>query len=88
MTACYRAFIIKFMNPKEKAQELYAKFQCHSESFHEEEHTKGCVHIAIDEIISALNITTGHCTLRKLDQQEVEMDISYWESVRSALNAL
>ncbi len=76
------------MTPKEKAQELYDKFQAHSESFHEQEHTKECVRIAIDEIISALNITTGHCTLRKLDRQEVEMDISYWESVKLALNTL
>lgn len=88
MTACYRAFIIKNMTPKEKAQELYDAFQQHSESFHEEEHTKECVKIAIFEIINSIKITTGHCTLRKLDQQEVEMDISYWESVRSALNAL
>jgi len=42
----------------------------------------------VDEIIEALRITTGHCTLRKLDEQEVNSDIRYWEGVKKEIDLL
>jgi hypothetical protein len=70
------------MTPKEKAEELYNKFLEHSAEFYEKLHTKECVIICIDEIIKSLEITTGHCELRKLDLQEVQMDFDFWNKVK------
>lgn len=42
----------------------------------------------VDEIIEALKITTGHCELRRLDQQEVQSDFDYWNKVKAEINAL
>ena len=41
----------------------------------------------VNEIIEALKTTTGHCELRRLDQQEVEMDFAFWERVKVAIEA-
>ena len=42
----------------------------------------------VDEIIEALKITTGHCELRRLDQQEVQSDFDYWNKVKTEIDAL
>jgi hypothetical protein len=44
--------------------------------------------ICVDEIIDALKITTGHCELRRLDQQEVQSDFAFWEQVKTEIEAL
>ena len=41
----------------------------------------------VNEIIEALKITTGHCELRRLDQQECEMDFAFWDRVKSEIDA-
>lgn len=42
----------------------------------------------VNEIIEALKITTGHCELRRLDQQEVNKDFDYWDRVKLEINNL
>lgn len=43
-----------------------------------------CLYI-IDEIIESLKITTGHCSLNRLDEQEVNSDLNYWYKVKQAI---
>ncbi len=72
------------MNTSEKAKMLIKKFANHSMGDSIESNlnsAKNCALIAVEEITSALNITTGHCELRRIDQQEVENDLAYWEQV-------
>lgn len=40
----------------------------------------------VDEIISALQITTGHCELRHLDLQEIQNDFRFWQQVRQDID--
>jgi len=42
----------------------------------------------VNEIISALETTTGHCDLRKLDAQEVQSDFNYWNHVKKEIHEL
>lgn len=49
------------------------------------ENAKQCALIHVDEIIKALKITTGHCTLRLGDRQEVHMDFEWWDRVKSII---
>lgn len=57
------------MRPEEKSEELIARFG--------EMKAKMCV----DEIIKALEITTGHMDLKRNDLLEYNSDIDYWERV-------
>jgi hypothetical protein len=49
---------------------------------------KTCAGISIDETIDAIKTTTGHCTLRLLDRQEVASDISYYEKAKEYLQTI
>jgi len=40
-----------------------------------------CAKIAAEKIIEAIETTTSHCDLRKLDRQEVQSDIEFWNEV-------
>ena len=51
-------------------------------------HAKAQAQFVVDEIIEALKITTGHCELRRLDQQEVQSDFDYWNKVKVEIEAL
>jgi hypothetical protein len=51
-------------------------------------HAKAQAQFVVDEIIDALKITTGHCELRRLDQQEVQSDFDYWNKVKAQIEAL
>lgn len=42
----------------------------------------------VKEIIKALEITTGHCELRRLDEQEVSRDLQYWNDVITEIEIL
>jgi hypothetical protein len=87
------------MEAKSKAIELrdkHAKFQTYTVGFEVDSHSefvrlqraKQSALITVDEIIEALKITTGHCELRRLDQQEVQSDFDYWNKVKTEIAAL
>lgn len=83
------------MTPQEKANELVTKYKSLAYtnlfSFREESNltnSKKCALVAVDEIIEAIETTIGHCQLRRLDQQEVEMDIDYWNKVKTEIDKL
>lgn len=83
------------MNAKQKANEIANKFVTRSvfdmsnEQLKEERViAKRNALICVDEIIDALKITTGHCELRKLDQQEVDSDFAFWDKVKTEIEAL
>jgi hypothetical protein len=83
------------MNEKQKAREIASKFVTRSvfdmsnEQLKEERTTaKRNALICVNEIIEALKITTGHCELNKLDQQEVSSDLAYWEKVETELKEM
>ncbi len=42
----------------------------------------------VEQIVEALRITTSHCTLRKLDQHEVNNDFTYWQQVHDEIHKL
>lgn len=46
---------------------------------------KECAIIAVDQIVESLKTTTGHCTLKLIDRQEVEGDFKYWNQVKEAI---
>ena len=83
------------MNSKQKANEIANKFVTRSvfdmsnEQLKEERViAKRNALICVDEIIDALKITTEHCELRRLDQQEVQSDFDYWRKVKVEIEAL
>lgn len=57
------------MRPEEKAKDLISRFG--------EMRAKMCV----EEILEALETTTGHMDLKKNDLLEYHSDISYWNDV-------
>lgn len=57
------------MRPEEKAKDLISRFG--------EMRAKMCV----EEILEALETTTGHMDLKKNDLLEYHSDISYWERI-------
>ena len=63
------------MDKKIKAQELRAQFG-HDAKY------------VVYEIIEALKITTGHCTLNNLDWEEVRSDLMYWRGVEDEIEQL
>ena len=79
------------MNATEKAKSLIHKFANHSMGGSRDSNlnsAKNCALIAVDEIVEALKITTGHCELRRLDQQEVHSDFAFWEQVKTQIEAV
>lgn len=83
------------MQPTEKAQELIEKMKPFVYCFmgsgmltndYDERvavsMAKKCAAITVDEITEAIKTTTGHCELRRLDEQEVDSDLKYWERVK------
>lgn len=70
------------MTPTEKSHQLIDKMFTYvpkSNGLSELVYAKFLAIACIKEIIQAIKTTTGHCELRKLDWQEVQMDIEYWE---------
>ena len=74
-------------SPQDKAKELVKKY---SEITYkpllvliggQRDIVKKCAIIAVYTTMDALRTTTGHCTLRKLDAQEVYHDLQYWQEV-------
>jgi len=83
------------MSEREKANKLANKFITKSifdmskdELTEQRRNAKMHATTCVDEIINALNITTGHCTLKKLDHQEVISDLRYWEGVKKEIDLL
>ena len=89
------------MNPQQKAQQLIEKYKPYVYCFmgsdmlvnQESEsvilsNAKKCALMAVDEIIEAIETTTGHCELRHLDAAEVKSDIAYWERVQQEIKKL
>lgn len=83
------------MNTKQKANEIANRFvtksvfdmnndQLKLERMIAKKHAIICV----EEIVKALETTTGHCELRRLDQQEVQSDFAFWEQVKTEIEAL
>ena len=73
------------MTPKEKAKELYDKFNpharvwdCYSDEPLKENHAKQCALICVDEIIHDMQIRLG------LDKEDVE----YWQDVKTEIEKL
>lgn len=71
-----------------KAEQLIEKFAPIMPNGHWHERARQCAIVSVDEIIKALKVTTDHCELRKLDQQEVQMDFDYWTKVKHHLEKL
>ncbi len=83
------------MNAKEKANKIAnamvtrSVFDMNNEELKTARiHAKAQAQFVVDEIIEALKITTGHCELRRLDQQEVQSDFAFWEQVKTEIEAL
>lgn len=66
------------LNKAQQAKELVKKFW---ESTASIDVSKKCAIVCVETLLEAIKITTGHCTLRSLDFQEVQMDLNYWEGV-------
>ena len=49
---------------------------------------KKCALMAVEQIIEAIETTTGHCDLRHLDLAEVKSDIQYWERVQKEIKEI
>ena len=71
------------MEAKDKARELYDKFQEHSESICEKMHTKACVLISINEIESALI----QCGELSDSLQNMDRELNYWHNVRKEVES-
>ena len=69
------------MKTREKAIELYNKFRNENSVMTANIRAKKQAIICVNEIIKALKTTTGHCTLKLLDRQEVQNDFEYWDDV-------
>jgi len=77
------------MNEKEKAKELVNKIyqpmgylaglNLNSNQMWSWASERAIDHVK--EIVEALKITTDHCELRKIDQNEVQKDFDYWGRV-------
>jgi len=83
------------MTPKEKAEKLLSEYLIFFPEFRNDleydyniESAKTCALIPVDEIINSLGITTNHCELNKLDQQEVKNDFEYWQEVKQEIEKL
>ena len=77
------------MTPQEKSLELYSKYEfVYIQNYTSSHEVKECALIAVDEVIEALKITTGHCQLRLIDYQECLKDFYYWQQVKEEIEKL
>lgn len=83
------------MNAKEKANVIANRFvnksvfEMDNDTLKEERIiAKKHALICVEEIVNALEITTGHCELNKIDQQEIEMDFDFWKKVKTEIESL
>jgi len=84
------------MTPKEKATELVRGFEdaiyetiyYNGDGSDAMELSKKCALFSVEEVVKALEITTGHCELRRLDQHEVNNDFEYWQKVKTEIEQL
>jgi hypothetical protein len=75
------------MTPKEKAEELYNKFCEFTPVEFEQEYTKKCALIAVDEIISSspsLPILGDGGTYG----EDIELSTKYWQEVKQEIEKL
>lgn len=49
---------------------------------------KQCALIAVDEITTALTISTGHLLINKLDENELVKDFNHWNEVKTEIEKL
>ena len=78
--------IIK-MTAKEKAKEIVIKMQFQKRALMFED-AKQCALIAVDEITTALTISTGHLLINKVDENELVKDFNYWNEVKTEIEKL
>ena len=88
------------MTAKEKAIEIYYLFDDYVESkdttdnvtitdFNLKKYNqKQCALIAVDEITTALIISTGHLLINKVDENELVKDFNYWNEVKTEIEKL
>lgn len=79
------------MTPREKAIELVNIFKesCKNDIFSDWDYVfKRNALIAVDQIIEALKVTTGHLDLSRSDVNEVAKDIMFWQDVRKEIEKL
>lgn len=74
------------MSPSDKAKELIELMwkSANINRYGAQAVAKKCV----DQIIKELKVTTGHCTLNKLDWHEVKSDLQYWERVKNEIDKI
>lgn len=63
------------MRKEKKAIDLLSKFRGTLEE------RKAAALVVVDEVRKAIEVTTGHCTLRYLDRMGVQADLDYWGSI-------
>ena len=73
------------MTAKEKAIEIYDEMK----GFRvKNSHRKKCALAAVDMITDALETTTGHLAISRMDMLEVEKDFDFWEHVKTEIEKL
>lgn len=64
-------------------------FEMDNNELHAQRHSaKLWASLCVDEIIKALKTTTGHLTLKRLDEHEVEKDFDFWKDVKKEIEKL
>jgi len=79
------------MTAKDKASQLLNRFYILPVSVHAinmELYAKKAAIVSVNEIIEALNVTIGHCTLSSPDLHECMSDIKYWKEVKQEIDKL
>ena len=81
------------MTAKEKALSIIDKYKTFVTMWSGDvqtsnENVRMCSRIVVDEIIKALDITSGHLTLTDVDFQETLKDIEFWEDVKLQIDNL
>lgn len=76
------------MREFQKAKELVESFLNHQRGEENIALAQLAAKECVKQIIEALKVTTGHCTLRRLDYQEVQMDFEFWEKVHSHIDSV
>jgi hypothetical protein len=80
------------MSVQQKAKEIYEKFYYapDKDGYHSSSKYRAKIQsiICVNEIIASLQITTGHCSLNKLELHEVRSDVCFWNKVIAEIEAL
>lgn len=89
------------MSPQEKAKKLIEKFRTKTCIIYNEDSVptikceiktvKSAIQDAIlcvEEIISSLEVSTGHLSINRLDEQELVKDFQFWKDVKNHLEEL